>query len=143
MPCWWYTTGVGTGGAAIDSGGRIMVHPDTTTTYIMMMDLCGNLTYDTITVKIGPNSVPMYHLIHLEVFPDPLTSLTPALYINGEGASGFIYKITNVLGRKITDGVLQGNTNNINLPQLIPGIYLLEISDPVSGAKVVKRVVKE
>ena len=143
MPCWWYTAAAGTGSPAIDSGGRIMVHPDTTTTYIMMMDLCGNQTYDTITVKIGPNSVPMYHLMHLDVFPDPLTSLTPALSINGEGAAGFIYKITNVLGKTITAGLLTGNTNTLYLPQLLPGIYILDITDPESGARLVKQLIVE
>jgi|GEM_PF-2112586 len=47
MPCYWYVMGNAT---AIDSGGRIAVTPDTTTTYVVAMDLCGTITYDTVTV---------------------------------------------------------------------------------------------
>ncbi len=51
MPCYWYILG---GTTPIDSGGTILVHPLTTTTYVVSMDLCGTVTYDTVTVNVTP-----------------------------------------------------------------------------------------
>ena len=47
MPCYWYALG---GTAAIDSGGTIRVRASGTQTYVVSMDLCGTVTYDTVTV---------------------------------------------------------------------------------------------
>ncbi len=47
MPCYWYTLG---GTAPVDSGGTIRVRVAGTTTYVVSMDLCGTVTYDTVTV---------------------------------------------------------------------------------------------
>jgi len=51
MPCYWYVLG---GTTAIDSGGTMLVHPLTTTTYVVSMDLCGTVTTDTVTVNVTP-----------------------------------------------------------------------------------------
>ena len=51
MPCYWYVLG---GTAPIDSGGSIIVRPTDTTTYVVAMDLCGTVTYDTVTVNVLP-----------------------------------------------------------------------------------------
>ena len=47
MPCYWYVLG---GTAAIDSGGTIRVRAMGIQTYVVSMDLCGTITYDTVTV---------------------------------------------------------------------------------------------
>ena len=47
MPCYWYVYG---SSVPIDSGGTIQVHPLDTVTYVVAMDLCGTVTYDTVTV---------------------------------------------------------------------------------------------
>ena len=52
MPCYWYIPAIGA--SPIDSGGTIMVHPTTTTTYLVEMDLCGTLTRDSVTVTVVP-----------------------------------------------------------------------------------------
>ena len=51
MPCYWYILGSTT---AIDSGGTIQVSPLDTITYVVSMDLCGVITYDTVTVNVLP-----------------------------------------------------------------------------------------
>ncbi len=56
MPCYWYVLG---GVAPIDSGGTIQVHPADTTTYVVAMDLCGTITYDTVTVNVTPCILPV------------------------------------------------------------------------------------
>ena len=55
MPCYWYVQG---GASPIDSGGRITVSPLVTTNYVVEMDLCGVVTYDTVTVNVAQCPVP-------------------------------------------------------------------------------------
>ncbi len=49
MPCYWYVLGSST---RIDSGGRIKVRPAVTTSYEVVMDLCGTITRDTVVVHV-------------------------------------------------------------------------------------------
>jgi len=143
MPCWWYIlTGGGLGLNAIDSGGRILVHPDTTTKYIMMMDLCGNFTYDTVTVNVWPAGLihlQMSQLNNLTISPNPAKDHVAVNGIN----KNISYQLTNVLGQEITIGILKAVNSIIDLSDYLPGIYLLTLEDPDDGTKVVKRVVKE
>jgi len=74
--------------------------------------------------------------------PNPLSSLTPTLSINGEGGSGASYQVMNSIGQVLLQGILQGNKNEIDVSALLPGVYMVVITDPVSGMRVVKRVVK-
>ncbi|NDC43271.1 MAG: hypothetical protein EBZ77_17275, partial [Chitinophagia bacterium] len=48
MPCYWYVLGSST---PIDSGGTLHAHPTTTTSYVIKMDLCGRVTYDTVKIN--------------------------------------------------------------------------------------------
>ena len=144
MPCMWYKKDSAN---AIDSGGYIMVHPDTTTTYVVSMDLCGNVTTDTVTVWVWPLTSPNPSKgggLEREALlsPNPLSSLTPTLSINGEGVSGKSYQVMNSIGQVLLQGILQGNKNEIDVSALLPGVYMVVITDPVSGMRVVKRVVK-
>jgi len=139
MPCWWYAPG---SSSAIDSGGRIQVSPDTTTTYVMMMDLCGNITYDTMTVWVWPLASPilqMNQLDNLTISPNPAKD---HVEINGINKN-IIYQLTNVLGQEITVGILIVGNSIIDLNSYLPGIYLLTLEDPDDGTKVVKRVIRE
>ena len=143
MPCMWYKKDSAN---AIDSGGYIMVHPDTTTTYVVSMDLCGNITYDTVTVWVWPLTSPNPSKgggLEREVMisPNPLSSLTPNVTISGNVA-GCSYQVMNSIGQVLLQGVLQGNKNEMDLSGLLPGVYQVVITDPVSGMRVVKRVVK-
>jgi len=139
MPCWWFAPGSST---AIDSGGRIQVSPDTTTTYVMMMDLCGNITYDTVTVWVWPLAspiIPINPLNNLTISPNPAKDHVAVNGIN----KNISYQLTNVLGQEITVGILKVGSSIIDLNNCLPGIYLLTLEDPDDGTKVVKRVVKE
>jgi hypothetical protein len=96
MPCYWYVLG---GTSPIDSGGRISVRPATTTTYVVSMDLCGNITSDTVTVTVGAESVGNVPIqaANVRIFPNPATT---QLTISAPGSINSI-AISNVMGQVV------------------------------------------
>ena len=144
MPCWWYVPG---NPVAIDSGGRIQVTPDTTTTYVMMMDLCGHITYDTVTVYVWPlgatSPCPLQREIsHVLIAPNPVAALNSTIIVSGD-VSGCCYQMMNSIGMVIMQGVLPGNKNEIDVSTLPSGVFILVITDPVSAIKKMTQIVKE
>ena len=53
MPCTWYAVGDST---PIGYGGGLWVKPQTTTSYVVQLDLCDHITYDTVTVYVCAGS---------------------------------------------------------------------------------------
>jgi len=153
MPCYWYAAVGGTGGSwqLIDSGGTIKVAPDTTTTYVVVMDLCGNVTTDTVTVMVYPLAVsplsPKGGPMDCQVFPNPATT-----YLNIVGVGDCKININDMMGRTMINFIgcrgsagLTMTTNKINMDisSLAKGVYSVEITDMETGERVVKKVVKE
>ena len=57
LPCKWYLAATG---ALIDSNhAGLAVHPIMTTNYVMELDVCGTLSYDTVTVSVHPTGINM------------------------------------------------------------------------------------
>ncbi len=137
MPCWWYKLGVA---APIDSGGTIYVHPDSTTTYVVMMDLCGTITYDTVTVWVGRVSVNNLQFTagNLRVYPNPAMN-----EITIEGAKDCEIVFFDIVGRLISRFDMSSAKENIDVAMLKSGIYSLQITDRYTGEKAVSKFVKE
>ena len=135
MPCYWYVLG-GTG--PIDSGGRIGVRPDTTTTYVVMMDLCGNITYDTVMVNVWPVGVNNVQMSNVKVFPNPAQK-----NFTIQNAQGITLSIYNVLGEKVKQQTCTGNVQEIDISSLHSGVYLLEITDLQSGTRTDQKLFKD
>ncbi len=137
MPCWWYKLGVT---APIDSGGTIYVHPDSTTTYVVMMDLCGTITYDTVTVWVGRVSVSNLQFTpgNLRVYPNPAMN-----EITIEGAKDCEVLFFDIVGRLISRFDMSSAKENIDVAMLKSGIYSLQITDRYTGEKGVSKFVKE
>ncbi len=137
MPCWWYKLGVT---SAIDSGGTIYVHPDSTTTYVVMMDLCGTITYDTVTVFVGPSGVatsPFPSKGGVTCYPNPARD-----EVTVDGAKGCAIGIYDVLGRRVLTSECGERSVVLDISGLTPGIYSLQITDMATGSKVVQKLVK-
>ena len=76
MPCLWYLLGDTARSTPIDSGGRILVHPLATTTYVVVMDLCGTITSDTVVVTVRPVGVPTaQRLKYINIYPNPASGV--------------------------------------------------------------------
>ena len=136
MPCYWYLLG---GTAPIDSGGSTIVHPDTTTRYVVEMDLCGRVTRDTVTVWVG-NTMVNYQLliVNARVYPNPASQV-----LNVEGAARCGGSICNIVGQVVFQTDVEKDKESIDISRLEQGVYFVHIADKVTGEEVVRKVVKE
>ncbi len=128
MPCYWYVLGNTT---AFDSGGTAWVHPNVTTTYVVSMELCGHTTYDTVKVRVWPDTVTSasdLHLGDIQVYPNPVTN-----EINITGARGATVTIYDVVGRCVYKGVANEHLI-IDMSERPSGVYLAHMANPNNGA---------
>ena len=128
MPCYWYILG---GTSAIDSGGSIVVAPtDTTapTSYVVVMDLCGTITYDTVVVGVvgtsGVANLKIRQFENLKIYPNPSVG-----DVTIEGAEGCEVRIFNVLGEMVYSsvGLTMTPKEVINISGLANGVYTIQL----------------
>jgi hypothetical protein len=140
MPCWWYVLG---GTAPIDSGGNTTVHPTATTSYVVKMDLCGTVTFDTVKVWVYPDTPNAIGNVQLaasgvKVYPNPaLGELTI------EGARGCEVSIFNVVGQEIFRGKLGASKESVNMETFSKGIFVVKITEATTGEQAILKVIKE
>lgn len=117
-PVKWYTAT----GALIDSNhSGLQVHPATTTKYVMELDVCGTLSYDTITVTVIPVGIDgVQTLGAVKVWPNPATNV---LHVSGVAGSAS-YRLVNAVGVTMMQGVVDGQ---IDIGRLSKGVYVLEL----------------
>ncbi len=132
LPCYWYKNGI-----IIDSNtAHIKVHPDTTTKYVMVLDVCGHLTYDTVIVwvgKVGVENIPK-SIDNIYIFPNPndggfvlqqqIADAEPVVTEIWDITGRLIYRETQVF----TDRRLQ-----LQLQGVSPGVYIMQLTE--SGGK--------
>jgi Secretion system C-terminal sorting domain len=135
MPCYWYKLGEL---SVIDSGGTIQVHPTTTTTYTVAMDLCGTITYDTVTVHVVPLHSILLKMNNINIYPNPTKS--EVTIVGAEGCDVVVYDIFGAVQSKVKTATAKEILDIGTLPN---GIYCIELIDTETGMKVVKRIVKE
>jgi len=136
MPCYWYVSGSTT---PIDSGGTIKVHPLINTTYVVSMDLCGTVTYDTVNVTVHPTGINTQSVTDVRVYPNPVNKTLQVQYMPGS-ANAFI-EIEDVVGKTMMVAPLQSSNTDADVSTLPPGLYIYKIID---GGKIIKagKVVK-
>ena len=136
LPCMWYIVGAG----LIDSNiAGFNVHPDTTTSYVMALTVCGTTTYDTTTVTVVPEGIPaLIGMCNVQVFPNPVTDVLHITGLQGNTT----YCLLNVSGTSIESGMLHKGRNSVAMQDIPPGTYLLQLTGAYGEKKVV-RVTKE
>ncbi len=136
LPCKWYIVGSG----LIDSNiAGFNVHPDTTTKYVMELDVCGTLSYDTVTITVWPLGIPTpLGSCNIQVYPNPVAGV---LHISGLTQNS-TYRLLDITGSCIQTGPLQSGNNVVTITDIIPGTYLLELTGTYGEKKMV-RVMKE
>ena len=134
LPCTWYTLG---NPAPIGYGGGLNVHPTTTTSYVVQMDLCGHVTYDTMTVYVVPTAVPGTPALHqpVAVYPNPATT-----QVHIDNAAQNTATITNITGQTILSQTLPTNQETINTATLPPGIYTLTLTNNTTGHRTIQKL---
>ncbi len=155
LPCYWYANGV-----LIDSNtAGFKAHPSVTTHYVMELDVCGHITYDTATVYVWTTGMNNPSLAALHIYPNPAKD---NLMI--ERALGCELRIYNVVGQLVTvspccDGepccrgsarltmttglTMTTNKEIVDISSLSKGVYIVEVCEPETGMKISRRVVKE
>ena len=140
LPCYWYANN-GTGWALIDSNAAgLKVHPDTTTQYVMQLNVCGHITTDTATVWVWTTGVQNIGKAppQLSIQPNPTKNKTTVA-----GAPGCILHLYNAIGQQVVTLPAATNKQELDLTNLPPGTYTLQAIDTTTGEKVSRRVVKE
>ncbi len=129
LPCRWYSNG-----ALIDSGrGGFKVFPDTTTFYVMELDVCGTLTYDTVMVYVGDSSMGIALQAERQagytLYPNPAQDLLHISRKAGTAAS-IPMQLYDGMGRVVQSGMLsfKGNEATLNTALLPQGIYLVRLN---------------
>ena len=139
-------------GNLLANSSELQVHPSTTTSYVVKMDLCGFVSYDTVQVKVG------------DVGIEPLTinNLALSIYPNPAGQSIVVsckslvktIEVFNVVGQLMVrqahhDGTAaiplsigEGLGVRLDVSSLPSGIYFIkatDINENVSNGKFVKQ----
>jgi hypothetical protein len=98
---------------------------------LMMRPLLGQPVSGTGIDKVPPVA------LNYRIFPNPATT---QLHIEGNFAAGTRYQVTDLPGRMLQEGSLQ-NQQPVDISTLLPGIYLLRLSND-AGPAAVQRFIK-
>ncbi len=139
LPYKWYISGSTT---MIDSNvGGIRVHPTTTTIYAVDQNLCyGKQTFYS-RVRVWPDTemaVTKLSEAQIKFYPNPTAGS-----VTIEGAKGNQINVYDVVGREVLAGLIAGDKEIIHLEQIVRGVYVVQIVDPVTGLRLVRQVVRE
>jgi len=137
LPLTWFVLG---SLVPIGNTGRIKVHPDTTTTYVLSLDICDGGTTDTVTVWVAPAGVNNVQIqfANVQIFPNPTTG-----DFSIEHAKGLQLTIYDVLGKEVFTAAIASDKQYININDLPGGVYSGQIMDTKTSARVVKKIIKE
>jgi len=136
MPCTWYIVG---DTVPIGYSGGLKVHPDTTTSYVVVMDLCGNVTRDTVVVHVAPAGVtPLTPKGEPAIWPNPVHNELTVTNI-----AGSVLHIYDMVGQQVMTLNCQKDKEVINVGNLFNGVYLVQIIDPATGTRTAKKITKE
>ena len=97
------------------------------TTYVVSMDLCGTVTYDTVNVTVHPTGINTQSAIDVKVYPNPVNGILQVQYTAGSAAASI--EIDDVVGKTMMIVPLQSGTTTINMGILPEGLYIYKITD--------------
>ena len=136
LPCYWYIVG---NPVPIDSfSAGFKVHPNVTTRYVMQLNVCGNITTDTVTIWVAPVGTKIFNPERILVYPNPATN---NLCI--EHASDCELVIRDILGKSVLETHIETEKQSFDIGSLSRGIYFLEITDNQTGSKTIRKITKE
>ena len=133
LPCTWFIAGNPT---PISYYGGFNVHPDTTTRYVMVLDLCDNVSFDTVTVFAAPAGTPILNADRFQIFPNPTNGIFTI-----ENAKGTTIIIYDVVGKEVYQENVATNKQQIDINSLPDGVYMAHINNSM-GNQVVRKVIK-
>ncbi|GAA4461916.1 hypothetical protein GCM10023093_07520 [Nemorincola caseinilytica] len=131
------------GDGAYDTGTHVIhTYPVVTDTFhvcVKVYTRCGTDTFCKDVIVTAPSvSSLLQEPINIKVFPNPTTN---SLYISGH-TGRTDYRLLNVVGIAVQQGTLSAGTAVVQLSDLPPGHYLLELNGD-NGTRKVVRVIRE
>ena len=122
------------------------MHPAIKTTYVLKQKLCGVTVYDTITVTVWKEglenlAIRQFDNSTIRQFgnvPHPTTN-----ELTVQNAKGCELVFYDVVGREVLKTDCQERTAVIDISQLGRGIYLVHVIDTATGAKLLRKLLKE
>ena len=137
LPTTWYIVGDST--PICYGAGGFKVHPDTTISYVVALDICDNLTKDTVTIHVAPTIIKdnQYQLLQVAVFPNPTKD-----HVTISGAENCTATIVNEFGQIMLQSKISSNTETIDITSLPAGIYFVQIESSLTEQKEVKIIFK-
>ncbi len=136
LPCYWYQNGI-----LIDSNtAHLKVHPDTTTKYVMSLDVCGHITYDTVVVWVGNVNIKrVFRLMdNVSLLPNPASGAITVEYAKSCGL--LIY---DIMGKIVLTHPISSQSEPIDITWLTSGVYVVVIRDSETGEEKRIKLVKE
>jgi len=115
------------------------VKPDSTTTYILEQTICGNVSYDTVTVIVSGVGIESYTMDGkgLVLYPNPATNT-----LNIESSTKFSQLlISDVLGNVVIKQQVNNHAVSMDVSGLWKGLYFVKVVN--YKGFVVKRFLKE
>lgn len=137
MPCNWYVLGSTT---VLTHNGGLWVKPDITTSYVVELDLCGNVTRDTVKVTVDHTNVNavMRQFGNVVVYPNPASN-----NFTIEHAEGGELVICDVVGHRLDKLTVTNGKEVVDISHLPKGVYVVQVVDAATGYRVARRIVKE
>ncbi|MDD3875082.1 MAG: T9SS type A sorting domain-containing protein [Bacteroidales bacterium] len=133
--CIWFVNGL-----PIDTVAGLWVWPDSTTTYVLEQTICGNVSFDTVTVSVyGTGLNEATHGLNrgFGVYPNPTThQLTIECSVTNATLC-----ITNLLGQEVWRQEAREKRLSVDVSGLGKGIYFVYLQ--TEKGVIVKKFMKE
>ena len=138
VPYTWYKR-TSAGLTLIDSvSGGIWMKPDSTTTYVVKLTLCGVETWDSIKVTVLPVGINNLNANgSVLLYPNPINN---ELNISN-APMGTSIQVYDVVGRLVYSDILNAKQESINTSAWERGAYFVELLLP-DGSREVRKVLK-
>ena len=132
--CIWFVNG-----NALDTIAGLWVKPDSTTTYVLEQTICGNVSYDTVTVIVYGTGIENYTKDSkgIIMYPNPTTNT-----LNIESSTKFSQLlISDVLGNVVIRQQVYNMAVSVDVSGLGKGLYFVNLVS--EKGFVVKKFLKE
>jgi hypothetical protein len=142
LPVYWYRNGI-----KIDSNkASIKVHPDTTSKYVVSLDICGHVTFDTVIVQVLDTSIHHHEGIDelakrmgsINISPNPATG-----YFTINNAANCEFVLRDIVGKIVYTIMVPSNAQTVPIDDIVPGIYIGQLVEPITGGRKNIRIVKQ
>ena len=120
MPCDWYRLGSST---VLTHNGGLWVKPDSSTSYVVELDLCGVVTRDTVRVVVDRTGIPLTPKGGPSIWPNPASQ-----QLTIEHAAGMGVDIYDVVGKGVFNTLIKSDKEVIDISSLPKGVYVVCVS---------------